>query len=403
LSSSSAPPTPTGTAGSARGALAAAAQARGAHGSAEAVERAVAGLAGTPPSLVMAFPAGDLDPGEQLRQARAAAAGAPVVGMTAGAVLGPEGPLDWGASAIAFGADVAIGTGVARRASRDLGAAGRRATVEALRAAGDRADGYLLLVLLLDTASGDQAEAIAGAYEAAGAETPLVGGAAGGGNPAQLAGGEAARDSVVAVALRSDRPIGVGHAHGCSPCASPAVVTRGKGRTIERLDGRPAQEVYLEKLGRAGERPSDAAFAGMANVHPLAQPELRGDVRLRHVLGRAPDGGLVCATPIPVNAAVEFTEQSPEAIVKSTWSAVSDALAPLNGAVPRAALVFDCAGRLNALGGPGPHLEAEAAALRDSFGTVSPPLAGLYTRGEVGRVRGAKGDRNHAIVVAALA
>jgi hypothetical protein len=181
------------------------------------------------------------------------------------------------------------------------------------------------------------------------------------------------------------------------------VVTKAKGRTLLQLDGRPAEQVYLGKLGRAGERLSDEDFSLLATIHPLAQPELSGDVRLRHVLGRAPDGGLACATPISVNAAVEFTEQSVEAIVRSTWTAVSDALAPLDGDPARAALVFDCAGRRSALGGPGESLDAEAAALRASFGPSPPPLTGLYTRGEVGRVRGAKGDRNHAVVVAAFA
>jgi hypothetical protein len=244
---------------------------------------------------------------------------------------------------------------------------------------------------------------VAGAFEAVGPDVPLVGGAAGGDSAWQLAEGVRRRDTVVAVALRSPRPIGVGHAHGCSPCATPSVVTKANGRTLVHLDGRPAEQVYLRKLGRAGERLSDADFSRLATVHPLAQPELSGDVRLRHVLGQAPDGGLACATRIPVNAAVEFTEQSPEAIVRSTWSAVSDALVPLDGRQARAALVFDCAGRRSALGGPGESLDAEAAALRASFGPNPPPLAGLYTRGEVGRVRGAKGDRNHAVVVAAFA
>ena len=139
-------------------------------------------------------------------------------------------------------------------------------------------------------------------------------------------------------------------------------------------------------------------------MHPLAQPELSGDVRLRHVLGPAPSGGLVCATHIPVNAAVEFTEQTPEAIVRSTWTAVSDALAPLDGGPrPRRPDVQlrRAAQRPRRPGGATstPRLPRCAR----SFGQSPPPLAGLYTRGEVGRVRGAKGDRNHAVVVAAFA
>ena len=70
----------------------------------------------------------------------------------------------------------------------------------------------------------------------------------------------------------------------------------------------------------------------------------------------------------------------------------------LEGA-PSAALVFDCAARKRALGA---SLPEEAGALVSAFGDV-PALSGLYTRGEVGRTRGAKGDRNHAAVVVAFA
>ncbi len=182
------------------------------------------------------------------------------------------------------------------------------------------------------------------------------------------------------------------------------MVTRAEGRTLLQLDGRPAGEVYLDKLGLAGERLSDADFARLAAVHPLAQPELSGDVRLRHVLGQAPGGGLDCATHIPVNAAVEFTEQSPEAIVRSTWTAVSDALAAARRERQRARRWCSTA--------PAGAAPSAAQATRSTprpprcaprSAPDPPPLAGLYTRGEVGRVRGAKGDRNHAVVVAVFA
>jgi hypothetical protein len=137
-------------------------------------------------------------------------------------------------------------------------------------------------------------------------------------------------------------------------------------------------------------------------IHPQAQPELSGDVRLRHVLGRTPDGGLVCATHLPANAAVEFTDEEPDGIVVSAWDGVSMALAQLGGAPPQAALIFDCAGRKRALAVHGESLEREAHALIASLGDRPPPLAGLYTHGEIGRVRGAKGDRNHAVVVVAI-
>ncbi len=383
--------------------LAAAGDAEGAEATSSAVQRAVAGLGGPRPSLVLVFPDGGLDAGEQMTQAVANAAGAPVAGMTGSGAFGGDGPLDRGSSAIAFGPELHAAVGVVGGAARDLRGAARDATKAALRDLGEPDGGHVLMALFLDTPTGDHSDALAGAFEAAGPSVPLVGGGAGGDSAWQLAEGSALCDSVVAVALQSPEPIGVGHAHGASPCASPSVVTRVKDRTLVQLDGLPAAEVYLGKLGYAGATLSHEDFHQLAAVHPLAQPELSGDVRLRRVLGPGLQGGLECATYIPVNAAVEFTEQTPEAIVRSTWIAVSDALAPLGGHPARAALVFDCAGRRAALGGPGEHLDAEAAALRASFGQSPPPLAGLYTRGEVGRVRGAKGDRSHAVVVAAFA
>ena len=93
-----------------------------------------------------------------------------------------------------------------------------------------------------------------------------------------------------------------------------------------QLDGRPAETVYLEKLGMGDVPLSDGDFEAIAMAHPLAQPELRGDVRPRYVRGRAPGGGLVCATSIEANAAVDVCEQKPEATVRSAIAAVDEAL-----------------------------------------------------------------------------
>lgn len=365
----------------------------------EAVRDAVGAVGGNP-SLVLLFPDGSLDAAAALAEASTAVPGVEVVGMTASGEIGPGGPIEGGCSAMAFGPTVAGGVGVAERASADPRAAGAHAARAALRCVDVHA-GHPLLMLFVDTASGDQSDVIAGAYEVAGPDVPMVGGAAGGSRPAQLALGAARRDRVVAVALVSPDPVGVGIAHGCSPCAVPSIVTRTAGRVIVHLDGRPADRVYLEKIGYGQATVGDEEFERLAAVHPIGQPELRGDVRLRHVLRRAPGGGLECATHIPSGAAVEFRRQTPDAIVRSTFDAVSEALKPLRGPA-RAALIFDCAGRRSALGGPGKALTAEVHALVSSFGGDAPQIAGLYTRGEVGRVRGAKGDRNHAVVVAAF-
>jgi hypothetical protein len=365
-----------------------------------AVEQALAQLAGARPSVVIVFaaPADDLARDIALAQSLTAA---PLVGMTGNGTLAAEGAMEASCSALALADPVQIAVRVEADASRDPVEAGRRAAGAALAAVESSAASRALL-LFVDTRSGDQADMIAGAYEAAGPSVPLAGGAAAGAEPYQIADGKALTDSVVAVAIASPGPIGVGIAHGCQPRSSPSIVTRAEGRVVLQLDGRRAEDVYLEKLGALDAPLDDAAFEALAVVHPLAQPELSGDVRLRHVLGRTPEGGLVCATHLPANAAVEFTDEEPEGILVSAWDGVTSALAGLGGAPPKAALIFDCAGRKHALAVHGAPLEDEAHALIASLGEPPPPVAGLYTRGEIGRVRGAKGDRNHAVVVVAI-
>lgn len=348
---------------------------------------------------VFLFASPDLGADRVAAQAQAAAGEVPVIGMTSDACFGAPGVVRGGCSALALGAPYDVSWAIAREAGRDPRDAGRRAAAEAM-AALDPELPHSVLLLMLYQPSGDQAEAIAGAYAVTGGAVPFAGGAAAGNPPALIAEGEAPVDAVIAVAIGSPEPIGVGMAHGCRPKGVPAIVTDSEGMIVRQLDGRPAQEVYLEKHGMTGTDMDDEQFGDFAAVHPLAQPELSGDVRLRHVISREPGGGLRSVTHIPVNAAVHFTEQTPEDIVSSTHDAVAAARAGLGGQPVRAALVFDCAGRKHVLGAA---LDSEAGEILAAFGSPAPPAAGLYTRGEVGRVRGAKGDRNHALVVVALA
>lgn len=317
--------------------------------------------------------------------------------MTGSGAITAGHAIEEGCAAIAFGSGVSATFALAEDAGAGLSEAARSAAETALAGLDGSRDATLLL--FLDTRSGDQALAVAGAYEAAGPEIPLIGGGAGSDEPAQILGSACHTDSVVAVAIAADEPTGVGHAHGCRSRSTPAIATRTDGRFLFELDGRPAAEVYLERLGYAGMDLGREEFGALAVTHPLAQPELNGTSRLRHVLGRGPEGGLECATHIPVNAAIDFMEQSPADIVESADRAVQHALDDL-AATPRAALIFDCAGRKRAVAD---SLALEVQALEAAFGHEPPPMAGIFSHGEIFRARGAKGDRNHAVVITAFA
>jgi hypothetical protein len=379
----------------ARDGLAGAGAATGVRAPFDAVQEAVEAL-GRDPGLVLIFPTGDLDPQESAMQAQAAAGDARVAGMTGSGAITPSGAIESGCSAVAVDSSVSVGIGTAT--TSDPRAAGRSAADEALFGV-DREGSHAALLLFVDSESGDQAEIVDGAYEIAGGRIPLAGGAAGGEARAQFADGQPLSGSVVAVAIASQAPIGVGISHGCVPRGAPSIVTRSHGRVLLQLDGRPAETVYLEKLGMGDVPLSDNDFEAIAMAHPLAQPELRGDVRPRYVRGRAPGGGLICATSIEANAAVDVCEQKPEAIVRSAVAAVDEALGQLSGPA-EAALIFDCAARSARFGNPLASREVES--IISSFGDPPPAIAGTYTRGEIGRIRGAKGDRNYSLVVVAI-
>ena len=362
---------------------------------ADAIERscsdAVQALEGEV-GLLIAFASGELDYDAGAEALERAAGGAPAAGMTGKGLMSEGGPVDEGCVAIAFGRDVSAALGRRVDASSDLRAAGHDATKEALEGLGADAD---MVILFIDSTRGDIADTVSGAYQAAGPSVPLAGGAAGGPDKRHLTHGEATPDSVVAVALAADCQLSMGNTQSCRLRGEPSIVTRSEGQRIEEIDGRPAEEVYLEQLGLTGVALDDEEFEKLSITHPLAQPELHGDVRLRHVLGRTGDGAILSGSHIPPSAAIEFTELGFEDLLSSGERSVNEAAAGLAGAPPRAALVFNCAGRRRALRD---GLGEEVAAITSALGSPPPPLAGLYTHGEVARLQGAKGDRNHAVV-----
>lgn len=373
--------------------IAAAASASGPRAVAAACDEAVRSLGGDV-GLLLAFTSGDLDFDASATALADAAGGAPEAGLSGRGLFSADGPLDEGCVAMAFSDKVRASVGASLDASADLRTAGRLSAERALEDLDGDAD---LMLLFIDSSKGDIADTIAGAYEAAGPRVPLAGGAAGGAEKCHFHRGEATTDSVVAVAVASDASIGIGNTQSCSTRGTPSIVTRSDGLRLEEIDGRPAEAVYLEQLGFTGVALDDEEFVALAETHPLAQPELHGDVRLRHVIERAGDGALITGTNIPASAAIEFGSLDFDDLLASGRQSVADA-AEAAGAVPKAALVFDCAGRRRALRD---GLPQEVEAINGALPSPA-PLAGLYTHAEVARLQGAKGDRNHAVVTVAF-
>src|SRR5256714_4824698 len=126
----------------------------------------------------------------------------------------------------------------------------REAGAEAAACLGDVADRpHQVLLLFVTGADGDPQQVVRGAYSVAGAGVPLVGG---GGSSVPPGGGvllhrtEVRASGVVAAAIGSDAPFGVGVRPGRPPGGPPPPVPRAPGPRGVRLDGRPALDVYRE-------------------------------------------------------------------------------------------------------------------------------------------------------------
>jgi len=364
-------------------------------------EAGQAALAGPDPGVLIAFASDDLDL-DAFADALADVAGdVPVVGCSTAGEIGPGGVTDGAAVVVGIGGSgFSIRTAVARDASADL----RRAGADVTDAAHPDERAHQAVILLSDGLAGDQQEVVRGAYSAAGALIPLVGGCAGDEmrmqRTRQIYGREVLTDAVIAVGLASDGPIGVAAHHGWQRVGEPMLVTAAEANCVLELDGRPALDVYVERLGVPAELADDpTAFASFALTHPLGLAR-RGGEEVRFIAGGdVVDRSLRCIAEVPVGGLVHLMEGDAASVLDATDAACSDAVGALDGNDPLGLVVFDCVARRAVL--TGDSLEREVESIRAHAGGA--PVAGFYTYGEFGRSVGIRGFHNQTLVVLALA
>ena len=332
---------------------------------------------------------------------REVSGGAPLIGSTTAGELTGEGPSDGGVVVMVLGGP---GFSVATAAATGIGPRLRQAGAEVATCVNAiAARPHRVLLMLTDGLAGDHQEILRGAYSVAGAAIPLVGGAAADdltmAGTHQLHGGDVLGDSVVAAALGSDAPMGIGARHAWRPFGEPMLVTASSGDWIHSLDDEPALDVYLGRL----EAPVDcyrdhAAFTRFAMTHPLGLSRRSGE-RLRCVLKvDFENRAISCNAQVPSGAVTSFMECSPESVLASTAEACTEAIRGLDGLQPIGLLAIDCIGRRMVLGDGGAAVEVERM-LETAPGT---PLAGFYSYGEIARVRGGSGFHNQSLVALAL-
>jgi hypothetical protein len=353
------------------------------------------------PKLLVVFCSDSYDLDELLRGVNEASGGLPLVGCSTAGEISGSGPGDAGIVVTAIGGEgFSVATGAAEDASRHLREASARASFCIDRVEERR---HRVLLLLTDGLAGDQQEIVRGAYSVVGAEVPLVGGCAGDDlkmkGTFQLHNDRVLRNAVVAAAIASDAPMGIGVRHGWRRVGDPMLVTNSDSNRVFTLDDEPALDVYLRRLAAPAEAHTDpSAFTRFALTHPLGLSRRSGE-EVRFVAeADFENRSLVCIAQVPQGGLAWFMEGDDDSVLEATDAACADALAALDGAEPLGVLAFDCIARRGVLGDDGIQREVD----RIAGHAKGAPVAGFYTYGEIARTHGMSGFHNQTLVVLAL-
>jgi hypothetical protein len=262
---------------------------------------------------------------------------------------------------------------------------------------------HTVLLLLSDGLAGNQMEVVRGAYDVAHHDVPLVGGCAGDDlamrRTRQLHGTRVLSNAVVAAAISSDQPLGVGVSHGWTPVSAPMLVTDSHDTRLEKLDDRAALDVYLDFFDPPQEvRDDPSAFAAFAATHPIGIRR-RDRIEMRHITGwDAENRALLMVAEVPQGALAFLTQGDLDSVLKAAVTSTQDAIAGLGDCQPVGLLLFDCVSRRSIFGDLG--LKEETARITESSGGV--PMAGFYTYGEIARSSGSGGFHNQTLVTLAI-
>ncbi|GAA2706761.1 FIST signal transduction protein [Actinoplanes palleronii] len=369
-------------------------------------EAAGAALAGRDAAVVFVFCSVGYHVPELFDALRAqAGADTVIVGCTTSGQLADGRVSRAGVAITAWGgAGFTVRTKIARAVTGRLREAGAEAAACLAGLDGE----HKALLMIGDGLTGTQHEIVRGAFSVVGAAIPLVGGYAGDDltyvRTYQFHGGrdgvEIMSDAVIGIAIGSDGPMGVGIAHGWRKEGDALVVTSSNGGRILELDGEPALDVFLRRLGVDDSALDDiTAFRDLAFHHPLGLSRRSGeDIRVIHDGDRG-DRSLFCLADVPQGALIWLMETDQESLINGAADASGQALDALGGAPALGMLVFDCAGRWIKLGPAG--VEQENAEFGKRLDGV--PYGGFYSTGEIARVRGALGMHHFTLVTLALA
>ncbi|MDB5453122.1 MAG: hypothetical protein JWO33_1700 [Caulobacteraceae bacterium] len=356
---------------------------------------------GGPPAAIILFAAPDYDHETLIRALRDASGYPIVVGASSAGEFMNEQRGEGLACALALAGEDARFAAVCGRGVKADPVAAARDLAAGLAGMADLASGHRTALVMTDALAGHADVLVDELTLATAGQYQFFGGGAGDNAQFQrttvFCNDEVLTDAAVALEILSDRPIGIGVSHGWLPASQGFRVTEADGMRLISLNGVPAAEAFHGHAETTGQSLDPAAPIPFF-LHNILGIDTGAGHRLRVPLAIDADGGVLCASEIPVGAVVHVMRSTSQSSVDAAENATDAALGALGDHKPAAALFFDCvATRLRMGDGFG----REIAAVKERLGGID--LTGCNTHGQIARAEGQfEGFHNCTAVVCVL-
>lgn len=348
----------------------------------KACQQAISALPeGVHPDFIIVFSSVKYDQGEVVAGVRSVSGNAMLVGSSTAGEITTVGPAKNNSVAVmAISAPEIKFTTSMSEVSPDATEAGRKIAREIKEKAGED---LKILLMFPDVLSGNGADVVRGALEILGKHFPMVGGASGDDfqlkKTYQYLNGAVHTGSVVALGISGDVKIGIGVKHGWIPVGTIKKVTRSEGATIHEIDGSPAINLYKDYFGDEEANTLENTLAKLAVTYPLGMNvENSEELLLRFPIKANADGSLLCAAEVPEGSEVRLMLGDIDSAIAGSKEAARMAVENLDGATPKAIIVFNCIARKKLFANRGGE---EITAIQEMVG-ADVPLIGFYTYGE---------------------
>jgi hypothetical protein len=345
------------------------------------------GLDGESPDVVITFLSSRYDYSEVLQGIQRSAAPKLIVGCSSAGEFASGQRSEGSASALAIRSDrMRFSAALASGVSIDRQKAAER-IAESFRGVDDDRYPYRSALILADALAGYTDNLIEALVQETGAAYQFFGGGAGDDGKFSrthvFLGAEAATDAVVGLQILSEKPIGLGMAHGWQPGSDLFRVTEASGNRVRSLNSIPCLEIF-ERYARDTGQKLDVSNPLPFFLHNILGIQTKSGFKLRVPLAVEADGTLVLASDVPTGATVAIMKSTIASSVEAARSATELALAQLQGHPPKAALFFDCVATRLQLG---KEFGAELDSVQQRLGKAI-KYAGCNSYGQIVRQEG---------------